>query len=155
GIWTECTSANSFCSTSLSSAHYRDESTGLIWSKPCNGAGCDSFSTSSPLTYAWASSTTNANNFSTAQSATSTASGLCTNGDHAESGWSLPHQKQLMQAYIDGAYGNVEDLASTRRYWSATTASHATASAWDTEFSRGVTQATAKATTALNVRCVR
>jgi len=128
GLWTQCTSANSQCGTSTTSSDFKDESTGLIWSKPCNGAGCDSFSTSSPMTYAWATSTTNANNFSSVQSATTSAYGLCTNGDHAISGWFLPHDRQLAQAYVDGAYGNMVAAGTTTTiHWAATINGNSTA----------------------------
>jgi hypothetical protein len=148
--WTACNAGNSYCGTSDSGADAKDDSTGLIWSMPCNGAGCDSFSDASPLTYSWDNSA--ANNFSTVQAATSTASGLCTNGDHGQTGWSLPHQKQLMQAYIDGSWGNLEGVILY--YWSATTRSVSTTNAWFTNLSGGYTDGSAK-TSILYVRCVR
>src|SRR3989338_1828903 len=104
--WTACNSGNSYCGTSDSGADAKDDSTGLIWSMPCNGSGCASFSDASPITYSWDSSAVNNNS--------RTASQLCS--DHA--GWDQPHQKQLMQAYIDGSYGNLEASGVTRNYWS-------------------------------------
>ncbi|MEK7193373.1 MAG: hypothetical protein AAB652_01130 [Patescibacteria group bacterium] len=155
--WTACSAGNSYCGTGLASADAKDDSTGLIWSLPCNGAGCDSFSDSSPMTYAWSSSTTNGNNFSTVQNATSTAAGLCTNGDHAESGWFLPHQKQLMQAYIDGSYDNLETIgAGTQRFfWSGMTWSQGTSNALRFNLYTGEPERAAKTTGSANVRCVR
>ncbi len=150
--WTQCNSGNNYCGTGLASADAKDDSTGLIWSMPCNGAGCDSFSDASPIGYAWDATSTN--NYSTAQAATSTASGLCTNGDHGQTGWFLPHQKQLMQAYIDGSYGNLEASGVNRNDWSATTKSDNPTNAWGTNLSIGNTYYNAK-TTAYSVRCVR
>src|SRR3989344_414489 len=53
--WTACNVGNSYCGTSDSGADAKDDSTGLVWSLPCNGSGCASFSDSSPLTYSWRS----------------------------------------------------------------------------------------------------
>jgi len=152
--WTQCTADNNYCGTGLASADAKDNCTGLIWSKPCNGEGCDSFSDDSPTTYNWSDTGTNTNNWSTVQNATSTASGLCTNGDHQETGWYLPSQKQLMQAYIDGAYGNLEASGVGRLYWSGTTDSWDTSYAWYTDLSLGGTYGYLK-TYSFYVRCVR
>lgn len=140
--WTACTSGNSYCGTSDSGADAKDDSTGLIWSMPCNGSGCASFADTTPLAYSWDSLAAN--------NASATASALCSN--HA--GWSLPHQKQLMQAYIDGSYGNLEASGVNRNYWSATTSSAGTTNAWLVSLSYGYTYNTTKTNT-LYVRCVR
>jgi len=142
GTWTACAAGNSYCGTGDAGADAKDDSTSLIWSLPCNGSGCSSFSDSLPLTYTWDSSGANNNS--------RTASQLCS--DH--SGWSLPHQKQLMQAYIDGSYGNLEASGANRSYWSASTVSVSTTDAWYTNLSIGLTISTAK-TNANYVRCVR
>lgn len=140
--WTACNSGNSYCSTSDSGADIKDESTGLVWSLPCNGSGCATFSDSSPITYSWNSSAVNNNS--------RTASQLCS--DH--SGWSLPHQKQLMQTYIDGSYSNLEASGTIRAYWSATVVSNDSTSSWYTNLSSGETAKAAK-TSSNYVRCVR
>ncbi len=129
--WTACNAGNTYCGTGLSSAAAKDNSTGLIWSLPCNGSGCASFSEAAPLTYSWDSSAVN--------NSSKTASQLCSAGTHGQIGWSLPHQKQLMQAYIDGSYGNLEAAGVNRHYWSATTKSFTTAYAWGTYLSSGYT----------------
>lgn len=144
--WTQCAAGNNYCGTGLASADAKDDSAGLIWSLPCNGAGCASFSDASPLVYSWDSSAAN--------NSAKTASQLCSAGSHTESGWSLPHQKQLMQAYIDGSYGNLEASGAYRIYWSATTISNSTTSAWDTSLSSGYTGSNLK-TDSIYVRCVR
>ncbi|MBI2591178.1 MAG: DUF1566 domain-containing protein [Candidatus Brennerbacteria bacterium] len=142
--WTACAAGNSYCGTGLASADARDDSTGLIWSMPCNGSGCASFSDATPLTYSWDNSAAN--------NASSTASQLCSAGAHGQTGWSLPHQKQLMQAYIDGSWGNLEGV--NRNYWSATTRSDNTTNAWYVWLSSGFTNFSAK-TISNPVRCVR
>ena len=144
GGWTTCTVDNNYCSTGLASAEVKDNSTGLIWSRPCNGAGCASFSFSSPLTYTWSSGGGN--------NSSKTASQLCSSGSHGESGWSLPHQKQLMQAYIDGSYNNIEP--SSHVYWTATTASISADYAFSGYLVFGYVTFENK-TTANSVRCVR
>jgi len=140
--WTACNAGNNYCGTGDTGADAKDDSTGLIWSMPCNGSGCASFSDASPLTYSWDNSAANNNS--------RTASQLCS--DHT--GWYLPHQKQLMQAYIDGSYGNLEASGVTRFYWSASTVSYATGSAWGIYLSRGYTTFGTK-TDSYYVRCVR
>jgi hypothetical protein len=146
GGWTACNSENTYCGTGLSSADAKDDSTGLVWSLPCNGSGCSSFSDSSPLTYTWDNSGGNNNS--------QTASELCSAGSHGEDGWSLPHQKQLLQAYIDGSYGNLETSGANRGYWSATTYSYLTSNAWYTSLSNGITYYYGK-NLSNYVRCVR
>jgi hypothetical protein len=140
--WTACNAGNSYCGTSDAGADAKDDSTGLIYSLPCNGSGCATFSDASPITYSWDSSGANNNS--------RTASQLCS--DH--SGWFLPHQKQLMQAYIDGSYGNLEAASVLRVYWSATTNSNSTSVAWFVGLSNGYTYYYVK-TSANLVRCVR
>lgn len=146
GPWTACDSGNNYCGTGLASADARDDSTGLVWSLPCAGVGCTSFSDSSPLTYSWDNSATN-NNSQTAQE-------LCSAGSHGESGWTLPNQKQLMQAYIDGSYGNLEASDVNRYYWSSSTVSNSTTNAWRMGLSFGGTSTNAK-TNSNYLRCVR
>jgi len=143
--WTQCNAGNSYCGTSDSGADAKDNSTGLVWSLPCNGSGCASFSDATPLTYSWDNSAVNNNS--------RTASQLCS--DHT--GWSLPHQKQLMQAYIDGSWD--KDLGTglegvSRDYWSATTGSTSTYAAWYVNLSSGYTRALNKVVSN-GVRCVR
>jgi hypothetical protein len=140
--WTQCTSGNSYCGTNDSGADAKDNSTGLVWSMPCYGLGCSSFSDITPTSYTWGSSGANNNS--------RTASQLCS--DH--SGWFLPHQKQLMQAYIDGSYGNLEASGVDRYYWSGTTLSYITSYAWNFNLSYGDTNYDAK-TGDRFVRCVR
>jgi hypothetical protein len=144
--WTACNAGNTYCGTGLSSADALDNSTNLIWSMPCNSSGCASFADTTPLTYSWDASAANNN--------AQTASQLCSAGSHGQTGWSLPHQKQLMQAYIDGSYGNLEASGVNRNYWSATTVSSYTTYAWFTNLSTGYTTNNTK-TTAYYVRCAR
>jgi hypothetical protein len=141
GGWTQCSAGNNYCGTGSTAADARDDSTGLVWSLPCNGSACATFSDSSPATYTWDSS--GANNGG------KTASQLC-----ADAGWNLPHQKQLMMAYIDGSYGNLEASGVNRNYWSGTTVSDNTGNAWRTYLSNGSTNGYGKTTTNY-VRCVR
>lgn len=146
GTWTACNIGNNYCGTSLTSADAKDENTGLVWSLPCNGLGCASFSDSTAITYSWSNGGANNNS--------QTASQLCSAGSHGDTGWSLPHQKQLMQAYIDGSYGNLETAGMNRYHWSASTVSANTTEAWFTSLHTGYTHYLAK-TTIYYIRCVR
>jgi len=66
--------------------------------------------------------------------------------------WRLPHQKELMQSYIDGSWGALTNALST--YWSSTTNSTYTNYAWNVTQSNGGTNYITKVT-AYSVRCVR
>jgi len=158
--WTQCISGNNWCQTDTDNdgnnneagADAQDNSTGLIWSLPCNGNGCTSFSDSAPGAYSWDNSATPGSPAGATGNNGNTASALCSNA-----GWSLPHQKQLMQAYIDGSWD--KNLGTglegvLRSYWSATTYSTNTTNAWLTTLSYGLTSLNTK-TTPYGVRCVR
>lgn len=142
GGWTVCNSGNSYCGTGDSGADVKDNTTGLVWSKPCNGDGCTSFSDSAPLAYSW----DNSGVFNSSK----TAYALCT----GRGSWALPHQKQLMQAYIDGSYNNLEAVADNYAFWSASTRSYGTTYAWYIYLSHGLTYLDLK-TAAYRIRCVR
>jgi len=160
-VWTQCNSGNNWCGTDIdddendneAGADAKDNSTGLIWSLPCNGDGCASFSNSAPGAYSWDNSATPGSPSGATGNNSKTASELCSN----QTGWSLPHQKQLMQAYIDGSWD--KNLGTglegvNRSYWSATTSSATTTLAWYTFLSFGTTYTNSK-TSAYYVRCVR
>lgn len=160
--WTTCNLGNNYCGTGDAGANAKDEATGLVWSYPLTGLGGASWDTetnSATLTagcvpggdcayrntdtyYSWDNSKVDNNG--------KTAYELCSS--HA--GWSLPHQKQLMQAYIDGAYGNLEPQGVDRNYWSATTFSGYASYAWLVDLSFGVTFNNGKGV-GFNLRCVQ
>ncbi|HNV97154.1 MAG TPA: DUF1566 domain-containing protein, partial [bacterium] len=146
-IWTQCTLDNNYCETGDDFAQAKDNNTNLIWALPCAGAGCSSNSTTTQNYYTWDGSDgwDVSNNGMTAQE-------LCSS---LGSGWYLPHQKQLMQAYIDGSYGNLEFSGANDNYWSATTISNnKDDNAWDVNLSNGNTNNNDKSE-AYRVRCVR
>lgn len=148
--WTSCTNgADNYCGTGDPFADMKDNSTGLVWSKPCSGSGCSTSAEPANTTYSWDNSAVN--------NSSKTASELCSQdlGTTHDAGWSLPHQKQLMQAYIDGSSGNLEASGVNRYYWSATTISAITTSAWITYLSYGLTNYVAKTNSGYYVRCVR
>jgi len=66
--------------------------------------------------------------------------------------WRLPYQKELMQVYIDGSWGNLSSAGDY--YWSSTTKSSDTHNAWFMNLYDGFTYPYAKTTTR-QVRCVR
>ena len=150
--WTQCDEVvNNWCGTGDAFADAKDNNTGLIWSKPCSGVGCSTSAEPADTDYEWTYTDDADNNGKS-------ASELCSQdlGATHDAGWSLPHQKQLMQAYIDGSYGNLEATGTggSRNYWSATTNSTTTTTAWNTTLSTGNTYNNAK-TTSSYVRCVR
>lgn len=147
--WTACTSgADNYCDTGDAFADIKDDSTGLIWSKPCSGSGCASSAEPADTVYTWNNSGGNNNSL--------TAYQLCSQdlGTTHDEGWFLPHQKQLMQAYIDGSYGNLDTFCGSR-YWSATSPSDGLSSAWFFTLCTGYSSATVKSYNGYWVRCVR
>jgi hypothetical protein len=153
--WTQCTADNNYCSSGLSSSDAKDNCTNLIWSLPCKDTRCNTFTednlTISNATYAQDGSGSLNNGLTAAQ--------LCTSGDHGQSGWYLPHQKQFIQAYIDGSYGNLEAINSTTNigfYWSATVVSYATpAWGWAMGLANGTNLHVSKTSPTRFVRCAR
>lgn len=162
--WTPCTSgADNYCGTGDAGANMKDEATGLVWSYPLKGLGGATFDTIAPTpdpsclsaTYDAASCYRDTDTYyswdnSKVDNDSKTAQQLCS--DHT--GWSLPHQKQLMQAYIDGGYGNLDPVGVDRLYWSATTDSSHASYAWFVVLSSGSTSNYNK-TYYVSVRCVR
>ncbi|HPS21525.1 MAG TPA: hypothetical protein PLO44_01835 [Candidatus Paceibacterota bacterium] len=160
--WITCNLGNNYCGTGDAGANAKDEATGLVWSYPLTGLGGASWDTetnSATLTagcvadgdcaywntdtyYSWDNSKSDNNG--------KTAYELCSS--HA--GWSLPHQKQLMQAYIDGSYGNLEPQGVGRLYWSATTSSYNANDAWEVYLSHGYTGSNGKYYSRV-IRCVQ
>lgn len=132
--WTPCTEDNDYCGTDSEFASMKDEATGLVWSYPCMDEGCSLPNTNddnyeNDTYYTWDNSGDDNDGMTAAQ--------LC----QAQGGqWVLPHQKQLMQAYIDGAYGNLEPAGVYREYWSATTLSNDANGAWNVSLSGGYTR---------------
>jgi hypothetical protein len=154
-VWTAChagatpdDAGNDWCGTGDTGAAYRDAFSGLIWSKTMNSS-----------TYALdnsAGSTTwyVANNCTESSGSACTKKTSSKTGCEATTGWSLPHQKQLMQAYIDGSYGNLEPSGVNRFYWSATSRSDFTSFAQAVFLNTGNTYSSGK-TGSNPVRCVR
>ena len=181
--WTQCNIGNNYCNTGDPGANAKDEATGLVWSFLCKGEGCSSWNTETdpevltegclpdgnctfwddPFTnpnadalYSWDDSGTPKSWYT--GNGGKTASALCsqthTVDGHDYDGWLLPSQKQLMQAYIDGSYGNLEPLGVGRDYWSSTTESWSASNAWSVSLSDGYTYGNYKSGSS-SVRCVR
>ena len=106
----------------------RDETTGLLWAK------------ADTTTRNW-------------ENAISYCAGLNYGG--YSSGWRLPSQKELMQAYVDGIWTNKTKLSlQINYYWSSSTLSDNTSFAWIVLPNYGLTTNSAKTTTTY-VLCVR
>lgn len=151
--WTTCASGNNWCNTATTTADKKDNSTGLVWSGWLESG--------TAKTWFWANNCY--------EPGTAENPGTCVNdGDNAcqcvkktssktgceaiGAGWRLPHQKELMQVYIDGSRGNLSSAGNY--YWSATAHSYFTQYAWYTDLSSGYTRYNTKTNT-IQVRCVR
>ncbi|MBU1088611.1 DUF1566 domain-containing protein [Patescibacteria group bacterium] len=73
----------------------------------------------------------------------------------AETDWYLPSQKELQQAYIDGAYNQNSTWATTSNFWSSAEYSSNPAYAWYVDLYYGITRLYTKVTATTYVRCVR
>lgn len=155
--WTACNDSNNYCKTGDKFAEKKDENTGLVWSTNI-GDGINWFT---------------ANNCKYPNGLLGSDDNCNTDGDQScecvkhiglpddlktgcealnGKGWRLPYQKELMQAYIDGSWSSLSD--PHKSYWSATTRSNETQSAWATYLSYGNTSRDDK-TMEESVRCVR
>lgn len=137
--WTPCNSGNSWCGLGINGenmAKVKDNVTGLVWSFACLGTDCASFDDVAPDEYNYYIAKTN-----------------CSAGAHGKTGWTLPHQKHLMQAYINGSWGNIEST-SNRYHWSATTVSTGTGNAWRIPLGNGIAAGQNKNSGLNIVRCI-
>ncbi len=154
--WTECTVANNYCRTGDSNADYQDDNTGLVWS--------DYLDSGTDHNWWWANNCHQPGTWANPGACSSDGDDACQcvkatstpdmTGceDLGDGGWRLPYQKELMQAYIDGSWGNLSNAAYN--FWSATTLSYNTHYAWRVSLTYGHTNFNAKTGT-YDVRCVR
>ena len=137
GPWTLCGLSNNFCGTGNSAAAVKDETTALVWSHRCGGLGTNCFplaTTSAEVRYGWANAVTACQSLG--------------------AGWELPHQRQLMQAYIDGSYGNLENIGQFAWYWTSTTAGAFGENAAYGTLNTGFLSFTGKTLQNMSARCV-
>jgi len=165
--WTQCAAANNYCKTGDSTACagdvcYQDNNTGQIWS--------DYLDSGTNHNWWWAN-----NCWAPGSWANSSGDNLCnSDGDDVcrcvkatstpnitgcealgDGNWRLPHQKELMQAYIDGSWSSSSVIPhANNNFWSATTRSSYTHNAWYTTLFLGHTNYLLK-TTESDSRCVR
>lgn len=151
--WTTCNSGNSYCGTGdATNANKQDPNTGLTWSNWLDsGNSHDWF---------WANNCAEPGSASDPGTCVNNGGAACQcvkltsskTGCEALSGWRLPYQKELMQSYIDGSWGNLS--SANYSYWSSTTNSYNTQSAWFVYQNYGNTNYNIKTGTT-KVRCVR
>ena len=159
--WTVCTSANSYCSTNDATACggdvcRRDNRTNLVWSDYILGGADHNWFVANNC---WVpGSEQNPGSCSvhgnpacqcvkqTQAEATTSCMAL------GDGNWRLPYQKELLQAYIDGSWGNLPHAGDN--YWSATTQSNHTYLAWRTLLYNGYALTDDKTNT-YDSRCVR
>ena len=157
--WTQCDAGDNYCDTGDSTACsggicYINNDTGLIWS--------DYLDSGTNHTWFWAN---NCYEPGTAENPGTCVAGgddacQCVKKTSSETGcealgdgnWKLPYQKELMQAYIDGSWGNLPHAGNN--FWSATTGSHATQVAWRVHLYFGYVVYPTKTNTYYS-RCVR
>jgi len=153
--WTTCAAGNNWCGTGDSAyADVKDTSTGLVWSIRLGGGA----------SYNWfvanncedpgpgGDGVCDANGEIACQCVKKTSSK--TGCESLGGGWRLPHQKELMQVYIDGSWGNLSNPGYY--FWSATTRSLSTQQAWYVYLGYGYTSYNGKTYGAdYRVRCVR
>jgi hypothetical protein len=145
-VWKDVTTTNgttaSTCAATSGNCTMRDKITGLWWSKrQASGA----------WNTAWNTCVTTLNN--------TTYAGNSVAGYNGQTGWRLPTQKELMEAYTHG----IRSAASTNwiteshfnsYFWSGSSVSSGTTSAWYVHLAYGATNSGSK-TNAYQVVCVR
>lgn len=150
--WTTCAEGNNWCNTGDSTyANKKDNSTGLIWSIWLEGGAGKTWFWANNCYYSGVPTDCDINGEDgcICTKLTSSKTGCEAIG---EGNWRLPHQKELMQVYIDGSWGNLSSAGNN--YWSATTKSNGTQSAWYGYLDNGLTSNYSKTNTT-QVRCVR
>ena len=152
--WTTCNSGNNYCGTGdATNANKKDTDTDLTWSNWLDsGNSHDWF---------WANNCAEPGSGSNPGTCASNGDAACqcvkltsskTGCEALGGGWRLPYQKELMQSYIDGSWGNLSSANSN--YWSSTTNSNSTQYAWGVNQNNGSTNSNNKTSTN-KVRCVR
>ncbi|MBU1102568.1 DUF1566 domain-containing protein [Patescibacteria group bacterium] len=149
--WITCGAGNNWCNTGDATyAEKKDNSTGLVWSIWLESGTAKTWFWANNCYYSGVSTSCDANDEDGCICTKLTSSK--TGCEALGGGWRLPHQKELMQVYIDGSWGN---LSSAGNYcWSATTRSGTTQNAWNTSLYDGYTYFYGKTGT-VRVRCVR
>jgi hypothetical protein len=158
GTWTTCDSGNDYCdSDDATNADKKDDSTTVVWSKWLDAG--------TTHTWFWANNCYEPGTAENPGTCVSSGDGACQCvkkpagvkvGCEAlgDGNWRLPYQKELMQAYIDGSWGNLSSAGYN--YWSATTSSNSTQNAWVVYLGNGGTNYNSKTNSAsYRVRCVR
>jgi hypothetical protein len=158
-----------YCGTARSVAEKMDPNTGLVWSPrlTINGGTTADWFTANNCQQS--SDATFNNGTGNAKSANACAANgnigcVCIKlpittetktgcAAYDDGNWRLPYQKELMQGYIDGSWGNLTNAAIN--YWSSTTQSDNTYNAWRVGLYLGNTTNSTKVTTTHSVRCVR
>lgn len=153
--WTTCAEGNNYCGTGTTTADMKDTSTGLIWSKW--------LAVGATQTWFWANNCYDPGTAENPGSCVANGNPACqcvkktsslTGCEAIGAGWRLPHQKELMQVYIDGSWGNLSNPGYV--FWAATTQSDVTRSAWAVYLNHGNTSnGTKTGSASVRVRCVR
>lgn len=153
--WLTCSAGNNWCNTGHASSTKKDLSTGLIWTDWLeNGTTTNWFYANNCAPPGSAENpgacAAHGNIGCQCVKLTSSKTGCESLGD----GWRLPHQKELIQAYIDGSWANLFNPGYG--YWSATTLSNDTLYAWYVYLYNGYTNVNVKSSdTSYRIRCVR
>jgi hypothetical protein len=154
--WVACNVANNYCDTGDIKAEKKDPNTGLIWSVVINSKTNWFIANNCkyPNGLPGDDGTCDTNGEISCQCVKNTGINVTKTGCDALTGgkWRLPYQKELMQAYIDGSYANLSNAAEG--YWSSTTRSTDTETAWAIFLNYGNSGRNDK-TALYSVRCVR
>jgi len=151
--WTTCNSGNNYCGTGrtvLNNLVSQDPNTNLVWSPQVSSSSTwfvanDCIPPGSVGNLGYPSGTcVNDGDISCICVKQPGGSETGCAAYDGVSGWRLPYQKELMQSYIDGSWGNLANAGVN--YWSSTTISNGTSLAWTTNQNYGNTVYTTKTT---------
>ena len=152
--WTLYTDATPPSGTLDSGKVYKDSRTGLYWSDKATSTKSNSF-TVDCSDAAISGGTCDPNSYATKGDAISLCDALSLDANQDgtdETDWRLPTQKELMQAYIDGAANTLP--SPNYNFWSSTEYYNDASYAWYVGLYRGYTYSYTK-TSSYYVRCVR
>ena len=157
--FTQCTSANNYCSTNDATACsgdvcYQDNRTNLVWSDWTGGTQTWFVANSCQYPNGLGDGTCDTHGEAACKCVKQTSGNETGCEDLGDGNWRLPHQKELMQVYINGSWKNLSNPGDY--FWSATTQSYATHNAWYAALDHGYTRYSNKTTAgSYYARCVR
>jgi hypothetical protein len=152
--WETCNVSNNYCGTNDKNAQKKDPNTGEIWSAEIGDVGTWFTANNCKYPNGLIDGACDHNGGVACQCVKHTGGVDLKTGCEAlgDGKWRLPYQKEMMQGYIDGSWANITEASNG--FWTATTRSDDTSSAWIVYLHTGSATFNKK-TADYSIRCVR